>query len=82
MHIVQKPTPGIPAEIEVDFLRRTDVTELGDYGFSILARIRTSDGEIRNGPILSIDPEIKIQAANFALRPLLVVAMSFRSRAV
>ena len=42
-----------------------------------LARIRTGDGEIRNGPILSINPEIKIQAANFALRPFLILAEEF-----
>ena len=37
MHIVQEPTPGIPAEIEVDFLGRTEVKEFGDCGLSILA---------------------------------------------
>lgn len=82
MHIVQKPTPGIPAEIEVDFLGRTEVKEFGDYGLSILARIRTGDGEIRNGRILSIDPEIKSRQPTSPFARFLSSPRSLARRAV
>src|SRR5258708_5273462 len=69
--------PRIAAEIEVDLLGIAEVEELADYCFSFLTIIHTGDGEMGNGPVLTINPEIEIQAANFALRLSLVIAQEF-----
>src|SRR5215472_12492343 len=68
MHVVEQPTPGNDVKIEADFLGITDVLELSDHRFSFWALIPAGDGEIGNLPVLTIDPEIEIQTANFALR--------------
>ena len=77
MHVIQQPTPGTSAEIEVDLLGLTAVAELSDYRFSILPLIRISDGQMGNCPVLSIDPENEIQTANFALGLSPVIAQEF-----
>ncbi len=64
-------------EIEVNLLGLTAVAELSDYRFSFLPLIRGRDGQMRNCPVLSIDPEIEIQTANFALRLSPVIAHEF-----
>ena len=74
MHIVQRPTLGIPAEIEMDFLSRTEVKEFSNDSFSILACIRTGDGELFNRPVLSVEPEGKSK------QPISLLAQAWTGR--
>lgn len=59
------------------FLVLAAVAEFGDCRFSVLRLIRAGDGEVGNCPVLGIDPENEIQAANFALRLALVIKQEF-----
>jgi hypothetical protein len=66
MDFIQQPTPLDPTEIEVDFLRTAEVQEFGDHSPLIFVRGSAGDFEILDGPILAVDPEVEIQAANIA----------------
>ena len=82
MHIDQQPTLGIPAEIEMDFLSRIEVKEFSNDSFSILACIRTGDGELFNRPVLSVEPEGKSKQPISLLARLLPSRRSFSSLVV
>src|ERR1051326_7176355 len=58
----------------MDLLGLPDVTELGDYGFSLWTFFSNRYRDIGDHPVLSIYPEIKLQTANLALRSPLISA--------